>query len=64
MDEAHALRDRVGADVLSLVVRESDVARGQCLAPSASIPTILPLLFLPTSWVTTWGWRTIDTNRT
>ena len=34
------------------------------LAPSASTPTILPQPFLPTNWVTTWGWRTIGTNRT
>ena len=33
MDEVHALRDRVGADVVSLVVRESDSARGERPGP-------------------------------
>ena len=65
MDEVHAVRDRVGADLAHLIVGRSDAGgRADILGPSASASIGAAAGSSRTSWVTTWGSCTTATKCT
>ena len=66
MDEVHPLRDRVGADLVHLVVSDGDDYCGTALELGAFGLTRFGCgaLLSRMSWGTTWGSGTIDTRST